>query len=117
MDETMKNATTEKINENVNAGAIEDSSDTKNLFRKAIQPELKKVHDQGLLIGAKTMSKMVIDKIAAFKLKQGKPTMNDYKRLFKDIEGFCATSISYNPNADGEAEPVEETDASETVQN
>ena len=117
MVETMKNATTEEINENVTIGDIENDVATEDLFREAVEPELKKVERLGLLMGAQTMCRMVLDKIVAFKTKPGKPTMNDYKRLVKDIQTFCETGISRKVNADGETEPVEETVVSETIQN
>lgn len=113
----MKNATTEEINENVTIGDIENDVATADLFREAVEPELNKVERLGLLIGAQTMCRMVLDKIVLFKKKQGKPTMNDYKRLVKDIEGFCTTGLSRKVNADGETEPIEESTEVETVQN
>lgn len=117
MEKTMKNTTTEDINENVTIGDTEADVATKDLFREAVEPDLKKIERIGLLVGAQTMGRMVLDKIVTFKTKPGKPTMNDYKRLVKDIEGFCTTAVSRKVNADGETEAIEEMAEVETIQN
>ena len=110
MEETMKNATTEEINE-------KDAESADAAFEKVAREQFAKVKRQGMLIGAQTMCKAILDKIFSFKTKQGKPTMNDYKRLTKDIQTFCETGLSRKVNADGETEPVEEVSEVETVQN
>ena len=110
MDETMMNTTTEEINED----KIENTDEA---FEKVAREQFAKVHRQGLLIGAQTMCRVILEKIVTFKTKQGKPTMNDYKRLVKDIQQFCETGVSRKVNADGETEPIEEASEVETVQN
>ena len=110
MEKTMKNTTTEEVNEN----KVESAEDA---IKKAAEEQFAKIRLQGLLIGAQSTSRMILDKIATFKRKQGKPTMNDYKRLIKDIESFCAVSLSREINTDGEITPVEESSEAETVQN
>lgn len=122
MDETMKNTATEELNEEIGTEGegtievpVEISEDT---FKEVVEEELGKIRRQNLLIGAQTVCKAVLDKIVAFKVKQGKPTMNDYKRLVKEIQKFCETGLSRKVTVDGETVPRdEEPAAEETVQN
>jgi hypothetical protein len=118
MDETMKNTATEEFNteeEGTIEVPVEASEDT---LKEVVEEELKKIQRQNLLLGAQTMCRVVLDKIITFKTKPGKPTMNDYKRLVKDIQQFCETGLSRKVTPDGETVPVEdEAIAEETVQN
>ena len=83
-------------------------------IKQAIEEQLTKIRRQNLLIGAQAACRVILDKIAATQSKPSKITMNDYKRLVKDIENFCRTGISRKVNAEGETEPVNDD---ETVQN
>lgn len=121
MDETMKNTVTEEIIESAaeEEGTItvpvEASEDT---FKEVVKEEMQKLARQNLLLGGQSACKIVLDKIIAFKAKPGKPTMNDYKRLIKDIEHFCSIGLSRKVTAGGETVPRdEEPVADETVQN
>ena len=50
-------------------------------------------------------------------MKPGKRTLNDYRRLVKDIRGFCETGVSRKINADGTtSEKTEEETTSTEVQ-
>ena len=112
MDEAIKNAVAEDVTEST------QPENTDAELKEVIEEQLKKIQRQNLLIGAQTMCRVILDKIVTFKSKQGKPTMNDYKRLIKDIENFCLTGLSRKVNADGETEAVEEESTEEqTVQN
>jgi len=122
MDETMKNAVTEELNEQTTLTeeevAIADKETEEDPFKAAVEEQLKKIQRQNLLIGAQTMCRVILEKIVVAEAKPGKRTMNDYKRLIKDIKQFCTTGISRKVNADGETEPIEEEPATEeTVQN
>ena len=118
MDETIKNATTEELKENIiEEEEIVTETNEEDPLKKAINEQMRQIQRQSMLIGAQTMCKVVLDKVLAFKTKQGKPTMNDYKRLVKDIQNFCETGLSRKVNADGETEPVEKSTEVETVQN
>lgn len=122
MDETMKNTATEELTEEINAeeeGAIEVPVEiSEDTFKEVVEEELGKIRRQNLLLGAQTACRVVLDKIITFKTKPGKPTMNDYKRLVKDIQQFCETSLSRKVTPDGETVPVEDEAAAEkTVQN
>lgn len=122
MDETMKNTATEELTEEINTeeeGTIEVPVEiSEDAFKEVVEEELGKIRRQNLLLGAQTACKVVLDMIIAFKAKQGKPTMNDYKRLVKEIQKFCETGLSRKVTADGETVPHdEEPAAEETVQN
>lgn len=120
MEETMMNSTTEELNEEIIAEeevAAETDETSEDLLRETAEAWMRTIRRQNILIGAQTMSRTILDKIISFKIKQGKPTMNDYKRLVKDIQNYCETSLSRKVNADGETEPVEESTEVETVQN
>ena len=122
MEETMKNAVTEELNKQTALVEEEVTTTEQELdedpFKAAVEEQLKKIQRQNFLIGAQTMCRVILDKIVVAESKPGKRTMNDYKRLIKDIKQFCTTGISRKVNADGETEPIEEeTAAEETVQN
>lgn len=70
-------------------------------LKDAVNDVLEKVRTQALLLGGQSMCSVILQKIITFEHKQGKTTMNDYKRLVKDIKGFCAKGISRKVNPDG----------------
>lgn len=122
MDETMKNTTAEELNEEINTeeeGTIEVPVEiSEDTFKEVVEEELEKIRRQNLLLGAQTMCRVVLDKIIVFKTKPGKPTMNDYKRLVKDLQQLCETGLSRKVTPDGETVPRdEEPVVEETVQN
>ena len=110
----MKNATTEEIEEQE---IVTDETAEKDPLKEAIEKQMRNLQRQSMLIGAQTMYRVVLEKILVFKSKQGKPTMNDYKRLVKDVQNFCETGISRKIDANGEPIMEEEPAAEETVQN
>ena len=115
MEETMKNTVKEELEEQV---PTEEEDDIADPLRDAIETQMKKIQRQSMLIGAQTMCRVVLEKIIAAESKPGKRTMNDYKRLIKDVKSFCEIGLSRKVNADGETETIEEdTTAEETVQN
>lgn len=133
MDETIKNATTEEqlegqttmfddaIGEDATADVVELQNDPQtkdDALKDAIEEQFKKVQRQNLLIGAQTACTVILQKINAAMSKPGKRTMNDYKRVIKDIEQFCRVGLSRHVNADGEVEAItEDADTSATIQN
>ncbi len=121
MSDFMENTTTEELKEQeVSTEAVEDAeqASTEDAFREAVEAEFKKIQRQNLMIGAQTICRTVLDRIIAAEAKPGKRTMNDYKRLIKDLKNFCITGLSRKVNADGETEPVDvESPVEETVQN
>ena len=119
MDDTMKN-TVEEFEEQV---TVEEEVPTEqeaseDPFKEAIDAQLRKIQRQNMLIGFQTACRVVLDKVIATESKPGKRTMNDYKRLIKELRKFCETGLSRRINADGEAEVVEEKSTDEeTIQN
>lgn len=128
MDNTMKNATTKELEgqetlfeneaqeEETTVEETAESSD--DPLKEAIEDQLKKIRRQNMLIGFQTACRVTLEKIIVAERKPGKRTMNDYKRLIKDLKQFCETGLSRTVNTDGETEPVkEESPTEETVQN
>lgn len=117
MDETMKNATTEELDGQMSFDeeiapdqkSTEDQAEaSKDPLKEAVEEQLRKIRRQNILIGAQTACKVVLEKIIVAENQPGKRTMNDYKRLIKDLKNFCNTGLSRKVNADGETEPIKE---------
>lgn len=85
-----------------------------DLVQETIEEQFEKIRTQAMLLGFQVAIKSILDKIIEVETKPGKRSMNDYKRLIKDIRGFCQTGLSRKVNLDGTTSPVDE---SETVQN
>lgn len=111
MDETMKNTNTEETNEQAN---MPEKEETKDLFKEAVEEQLKKIRNQSMMIGFKTALQVIIEKIIAVKGKPGKTTLRDYERLMKDIEQFCLTGLEKKIDEDDDESNTTEP---ETVQN
>ena len=117
MDETMKNTIENEEEINGQMSLLEDEvvSDkpeetpipqTNDELKAAIEAQLTKIRRQSILIGAQTACTVILEKIMVLLKKPGKISMNDYKRLVKEIQQFCETGISRKINADGEPEPI-----------
>ena len=122
MDEMIKNETV------VNEATVEEEQKTpaetseqsteEDPLKEAINEQLKKIQRQNLLLGAQTICHTVLEKILKAENQPGKRTMNDYRRLIKDLKKFCETGLSRKVNADRETEPIEEESTTEeTIQN
>ena len=113
MDEIKTNELNEEeVQENVQDLGTNDE------LKSAIETQLSRIRRQSMLLGFQVACHSVLEKIVATTSKQGKTTMNDYKRLIKDVEKFCRTGISRKVNTDGETETIdEEVYTAETVQN
>ena len=119
MEETIKNLTEETVDEVVDEMIEEQTEgDSEDPLKAAIESQMKKIQRQSMLIGAQTLCSVILNKITVAMNKPGKRTMNDYRRIIKDIESFCRTGLSRKVNADGETELIEEeSTTAETVQN
>jgi hypothetical protein len=122
MEETMKNAATEELNEQTTLTEEEVTTTEQGLdedkLKETFNAQFKKLQRQSMLLDAQTILEVVRNKIRMLEVKPGKRTMNDYKRFIKDLKNFCDTGLSRKVNADGETEPIEEESAvEETVQN
>ena len=116
MDETIKN-TVEEQQTNIGNEEVETTSSNENKddeLKKAVNEQLEKISRQQLLIGAQTVCSVILQKIASALNQPGKRTMNDYKRIIKDIEKFCQTGVSRKVNVDGEVESIKEKSAEVT---
>ena len=96
-------------NEQVN---VEEQNSQYDEFDEVVRKEMTNVHTRGMMLGVQVTCKMVLDKITAAMMQPGKRSMNDYKRLVKEIEQFCRTGVSRKINADGTT-----TESEEAVQN
>ena len=122
MDKIVKNetVTNETMVEEEQTTPMEtlDQSNEEDPLKEAINEQLKKIQRQNLLLGAQTICHTVLEKILKAEMQPGKRTMNDYRRLVKDLKKFCETGLSRKVNADGETEPIEEESTTEeTTQN
>ena len=113
MDENNKDL----IQEEVASAEVDTEAKSNDQLKEAIEAQMRKIQRQSMLIGAQTFCSVTLDKIHSAMNRPGKRTMNDYKRLIKDIEDFCTKGISRRINADGDAEIIDEKPAEETVQN
>ncbi len=93
-------------NEQIN---VEEQDNKLNEFDEVVRKEMTNVHTRGMMLGVQVTCKMVLDKISATMMQPGKRSMNDYKRLVKEIEQFCRTGVSRRINADGTTTPIDET--------
>ena len=122
MDKIVKNETVanETMVEEEQTTPVETSEQSieEDPLKEAINEQLKKIQRQNLLLGAQTICHTVLEKILKAEMQPGKRTMNDYRRLIKDLKKFCETGISRKVNTDGETEPIEEESTTEeTIQN
>lgn len=108
--------------DDINTNEVEQQNEAGSMsndeLKDAIKGTMEKMRTQAMLLGAQAMCSTVLQKINTFERKQGKITMNDYKRLVKDIKGFCEIGLSRKVNFDGttsenteEEAPAEETES------
>ena len=117
MDEIIRNETTVE-EEQTTPIETSDQNNEEDPLKEVINEQLRKIQRQNLLLGAQTICHTVLEKILKAENQPGKRTMNDYRRLIKDLKKFCETGLSRKVNADGETEPIEEESTTEeTIQN
>ncbi len=88
--------------ESITPDADEQPSDkTSDQFKEAVEEQLKKIRTQSMLLGTQTVCQVVLQKIVAWEMRPGKRTLNDHRRLVKEIKSFCETGISKRINPDG----------------
>lgn len=80
----------------------------KDDLTKAIEETMEKIRTQSMLLGAQAMCSVVLQKITVAMNQPGKRSLNDYRRLVKDIEDFCTTGLSRKVNPDGTTSPVDD---------
>lgn len=77
-------------------------------LKKAVEDQLSKIRTQSILLGAQTSCSVILQKIIAWDAQPGKRTLNDHRRLIKDLRQFCEVGISRKVNPDGTTSPKEE---------
>lgn len=93
------------MEENITNTNTEEGT-TKDPLKEAIEAQMIKLQRQSMLLGAQSILQVVLEKIVVAENQPGKRTMNDYKRLVKDLKNFCNTGLSRKVNEDGETEPI-----------
>ena len=91
-------------------GALEADED----FKEAVYTQMRKIHNEGMIVGFQTACHTALDRIYAFERSAGKKSANDYKRCIKDLKKFFEIGVSQKANS---GESVEAEDSEETVQN
>lgn len=99
----------EEVNVEETDGALEEEDG----FREAVYTQMRKIHNEGMVVGFQTACHTALDKIYAFERSVGKKSANDYKRCIKDLKKFFEIGISRKMNTD----EAEESTEAETVQN
>ena len=93
------------IEEEIDNSLIDEEAKTDDELKSAIETKLKEIQTQNLLIGAQTACTVILQKIAAWEAQPGKRTLNDHRRIIKDIKEFCLTGVSRKVNPDGTTSP------------
>lgn len=96
------------IEEEIDNSLIDEEAKTDDELKSAIETKLQEIQTQNLLIGAQTACTVILQKIAAWEAQPGKRTLNDHRRIIKDIKEFCQTGISRKVNPDGMTSPRNE---------
>ena len=96
------------IEEEIDNSLIDEEAKTDDELKSAIETKLKEIQTQNLLIGAQTACTVILQKIAAWEAQPGKRTLNDHRRIIKDIKEFCLTGVSRKVNPDGTTSPRDE---------
>lgn len=84
------------------------SEEDKDILKDALEEQFKKIRTQNLLLGAQTMAQVILEKMIVWEKQPGKRTLNDHRRLIKDIKQFCETGLSRKVNSDGTISPIED---------
>ena len=101
----------EKTNEQPNDTLAEDDE-----FKKLVYERMRKIHNEGMVVGLQTACHTILDIIYSFECGPGKKSSNDYKRLIKEIKKFCEVGTSNKQNSNSDVKNEEES-TSETAQN
>jgi hypothetical protein len=88
--------------------AADVSEENKDALKGAIEERFKQLQTQSMLLGAQTMAQVIIDKITVWERQPGKRTLNDHRRLIKDVKSFCETGVSRKVNHDGTTSSIED---------
>jgi hypothetical protein len=64
-------------------------------LKNDVQEVMEKLRAQSMLLGGKAACTVIYNIIQKFNIQPGKRSMNDYKRLVKEIEKFCKTAVDH----------------------
>ena len=109
----IKNMTEENKMLNEELDLNDNPNEEKDPLKEAIEEKFKQLQTQSMLVGAQSICHVILQKIAAFEKQPGKRTLNDHRRLFKDIKQFCKVGISRRVNLDGTTSPISEEEVAE----
>ena len=84
------------------------SEEDKDILKDALEEQFKKIRTQNLLLGAQTMAQVILEKMIVWEKQPGKRTLNDHRRLIKDIKQFCEVGLSKQVNPDGTISAIED---------
>lgn len=77
-------------------------------LKEATRQVLERIRTQSMILGAQAISSVILQKIEAWRKQPGKRTLNDCKRLIKDLDAYCTIGISKKVNLDGTTSDKEE---------
>ena len=86
----------------------EITQEAKDELKDALEDQFKKIQTQSMLLGAQAICSTILQKITIFENEPGKRTLNDHRRLVKDLKKFAETGLSRKVNLDGTTSPVED---------
>lgn len=72
-------------------------------LKEAMNEQFTKIQNQAMVLGIRVANKMILDKIAVAMSKPGKRSLNDYKRLIKEIEDFCNVAMTQKSKEEEES--------------
>ena len=105
--------------ENEENEAVEPSKELKedDDFKELVYTRMRKIHNEGMIVGFQTACHTALDRIYAFERSAGKKSTNDYKRCLKDLKKFFEIGISRKANTEEAETEAEKNTEAETVQN
>ena len=86
------------------------SEEDKDVLKSALEEQFKKIQTQNLLLGFQTCASTILEKIIIWEKQPGKRTLNDHRRLIKDLKKFVETGLSKKVNLDGTVSDKDEDD-------
>lgn len=96
---TEENKVLEEMEEDFESKDI--TEDDKDVLKGALEEQFKKIQTQNLLLGFQTCASTILEKMIIWEQQPGKRSLNDHRRLIKDLRQFCETGLSKKVNLDG----------------
>lgn len=73
----------------------EQEQEASDKLRDKLTDGMEKLRTQAMLLGGKAMATVIYNMIQKFHSMPGKRTLNDHRRLIKEIENFCKTAVDH----------------------